>query len=232
MKRTVNTRRMVMLAMFCTLAYAVTLVFHIKVAFLTFDAKDTVVCLSAMLFGPTAGILVSGVVATIESISVGNTGFWGWLMDFASTATFATVASIIYCRRRTIRMAMVGLGTSVLATTATMLLLNILVTPIYMNQPLSLVLQLMPKLLFPFNLTKSLLNAALVLLLYKPLSRALKMARVLPTETQMTGAAPDGARPSRRMQWLLPIGAILLAAVCVLVLFLLLDGRFALYDGK
>ena len=97
-----NVRSLVLTALFCAMAYALTFIFHIKVIFLTFDAKDAIVGIAAMIFGPASGVIISVLVATIEQITVGDTGFWGWLMDIASTATFSFVAGYIYSKRRNI----------------------------------------------------------------------------------------------------------------------------------
>ena len=217
-----DTRRLVVLAMFCALAYAVTLVFHIKVSFLTFDAKDAVICIAAMLFGPISGVIVAGVVATIEALSVSDTGVWGWLMNFASPAVFAAVASGIYRHFKKMWSAVAGLAVSVIVTTAVMLLLNLLVTPIYMKVPTEAVIELLPRLLFPFNLVKALLNASLVMLFYKPLSTALKKARVLPHEQ-------DGH--TYRLTWksvCFMIASLALAVGCCVVMFVVLGGQFSL----
>jgi riboflavin transporter FmnP len=219
-KRKFDTRKLVVLSMFCALAYVVTLVFHIKVGFLTFDVKDAVVCIASMLFGPLAGVIIAFVVATIETLSVSDTGFWGWLMNFASTAVFAAVASALYRHFKKMWSAVAGLTVAVVATTATMLLLNILVTPIYMKVPTETVLTMLPKLLFPFNLLKSLLNASLVMLFYKPLSTVLKKARVLPA------GETDGTYCLSWKSACFMLAALLLAVGCCVVIFTVLDGEF------
>ena len=219
-----DVRRLVTVAMFCALAYAVTLVFHIKVGFLTFDAKDAVTCIAAMLFGPGAGLSIAFVVATIESLSISDTAFWGWLMNFASTAIFSLTASVIYRRYKKMWSAAVGLGAAVVTTTACMLLLNIVVTPIYMKAPRAEVLALIPGMLFPFNLLKSMLNASLVMMFYKPLSSALKRAGVLPDSTRGEGEYRLLSRKS--LTFLL--AALLLAATCIALLVVLMGGRFEL----
>jgi hypothetical protein len=83
-------------------------------------------------------------------------------------------ASLIYRYKKTFYGAIVGLVSGVLAMTAVMMLANLLVTPYYMGVPTATVAALIPKLLLPFNLIKAILNAAIVLLLYKPISRILR----------------------------------------------------------
>lgn len=173
-------RRMVLLALFAAMAYAVTFIFHIKVSFLTFDAKDAVVCIAAMILGPGAGAIISLLVATIEQITIGDTGFWGWLMDFASTATFSVVAGYIYSKRRNITGVAMSLFATVVSTVTVMMICNLVITPIYMKVDTDQVIQLIPTLLLPFNFAKSVLNAGVVLALYKPLVTALRAAKLLP----------------------------------------------------
>lgn len=173
-------RRMVLIALFAAMAYAVTFIFHIKVSFLTFDAKDAVVCIAAMILGPGAGAVISLLVATIEQITIGDTGFWGWLMDFASTATFSVVAGYIYSKRRNITGVAMSLFATVVSTVTVMMICNLVITPIYMKVDTDQVIQLIPTLLLPFNFAKSVLNAGVVLALYKPLVTALRAAKLLP----------------------------------------------------
>jgi riboflavin transporter FmnP len=175
-----GVRKMALLAVFTAMSYAVTLIFRINVSFLTFDAKDAIVCITAMIFGPVSGVVVSMLVATIEQITVGDTAFWGWLMDFLSTATFSAIAGWIYIKRRNIVGVAIALVTAVIASVTVMLLCNLLITPIYMGCEVGQVITMIPTLLLPFNLAKYVLNAGLVLALYKPLVTALRAAKLLP----------------------------------------------------
>lgn len=222
----ISTRYMALLAVFTAMAYAVTFVFRINVSFLTFDAKDSVVCIAAMIFGPSSGAIISLLVATIEQLTVGDTGFWGWLMDFASTATFSVVASLIYMKRRRISGVVIALTSAVIATVTVMILCNLLITPIYMKVELAQVLDLLPTLLLPFNLTKSVLNAGLVLAFYKPLITALRAAKLLPASERKTADEPSQARKNIRSLLFL-LSAILLIAASILYFVFGLNGSFS-----
>ena len=178
------TKNLVMLAMFSALAYVCVLVIpHIKVQFLTFDIKDAVITVAAMIYGPVSGAAISLVVSFLEMITVSTTGPWGFLMNFLSSAIFSCTASIVYRYmprvKRTLNGAIVGLLLSVVLTTALMMPLNMLITPLYTGAQVGYIIQLIPTLLLPFNFIKSLMNGALVLILYKPISTALKKARVI-----------------------------------------------------
>ncbi len=204
-------RRMTLLAVFTAMAYAVTFVFRIDVSFLTFDAKDAIVAIAAMIFGPVSGLVISFLVATIEQITLGNTGFWGWLMDFASTAAFSFVAGYIYSKRRNISGVALSLTSAVIATVTVMMICNLIITPIYMKVELKQVIELLPTLLLPFNFTKSVLNAGIVLALYKPLITALRAAKLLPRSENSSADGKKSFWSIRSLVFIL-IAIILIAA--------------------
>ena len=209
-------RTMVTVAVFCALAYVCQFVFRIKVVFLTFDAKDAVMTVGAMLFGPVWGIVMSLLVSLLEMITVSETQFYGFLMNFLSSAVFTGLAAWIYRARRTIIGAILGLTASVVAMTAVMLLFNLIVTPLYLGWSVGDVAALIPTLLLPFNLVKALFNAGLVLMLYKPISTALKRARLVQGDT--------GSLHLDRRSVLVLIAGLLLVAVCVVIFVFFLHG--------
>lgn len=219
-----HLRLLAALALFCALAYAVTLIFHIKVSFLTFDAKDAVVCIAAMIFGVLPSTVIALVVSTIEAISISDTAFWGWLMNFISTAVFAAAAGIVYRRVRKMWGAILGLGLAVVIFTGVMMAMNLIITPIYMKTSVEVVKGLIPTLLLPFNLIKALLNAALVLAFYKPIVTALRKARVLPARELAVETA--GYRMNAKSVAVLCVAAAV-AVGCVLAMLYLMNGSFS-----
>ena len=66
-----------------------------------------------------------------------------------------------------------------------MLLWNYWIAPIYMGYPREAVAALLLPAFLPFNLIKGGLNAAITLVLYKPVVTALKRSRLI--ETERTG---------------------------------------------
>ena len=222
-KQSRNVKQLVLLALFCALAYATTLLIHIKVLFLTFDAKDAIITLAGLLFGPLSSLVISLVVSSIEAVSISDTQFWGFLMNFLSSAVFSCTAALIYKFKRSIKGAVIGLTAAVFVTTAVMMILNLLITPIYTGQTTAEIASAIPTLLFPFNLTKSVLNMALVLILYKPVSRALKAARLTSgLGEDQTRAKKSGAAKTSIAVTLL---GLVLVAVSVVVFIFVLGGK-------
>ena len=54
-----KTKRLSLAAVFCALAFLVTLVPAPKVAFLSFDVKDAVIATASLLLGPSVAISLS-----------------------------------------------------------------------------------------------------------------------------------------------------------------------------
>ena len=70
-----------------------------------------------------------------------------------------------------------------------MLLLNMFVTPFYMQSmgvPMTVmdVVAMIPVLLLPFNMAKAIMNSAITLYLYKPVTLALKRANLIEGDTK------------------------------------------------
>jgi riboflavin transporter FmnP len=175
-----RTKRLALSAVFCALAFLVTLIPAPKVqGFLSFDIKDAVIATVSLLLGPAVAASLSVAVPFLEFITSGATGPIGLLMDVISTASFSVTASLVYKYRKTLGGAVLSLSAAALLQVAMMLLANVLLTPIYMEVPRTVVLSMLVPTLLPFNLVKSVFNASLVMLLYKPLSEALRRAGFL-----------------------------------------------------
>lgn len=222
-------KKLVMAAMFSALAFASMFVMRINVMFLTCDVKDTVVTIAGLLFGPLYSLGISFVVAVLEFISIGDTGFWGLLMDFLSTAVFSCTCALIYKYKKNLKGAIVGLCSAALTMTAFMLLFNLFIVPIYTpGYTTAAVAAMVPSLFLPFNLTKGILNAALVLVLYKPVSNAMKAARVLPASNMENRADKNEKSKHIKFSLMVTLSGVLVAALCVLVFFVFLNGDFSL----
>ena len=161
-------------AAFSALAYGVSLVTNIKVGFLSFDAKDAVITIASFIYGPLSALAMSFVTAFLEFISFGSTGPYGALMDFVSTFSFTFTASLIYKYRRSLAGALAALGSASVVYVAVMMVANLLITPLYMGVSVEAVKALIPSMLLPFNIAKALMNSAIAMLIYKPVSKLVR----------------------------------------------------------
>ncbi|MCD7776870.1 MAG: ECF transporter S component, partial [Firmicutes bacterium] len=163
-------RTMVAVAVFTALAYVCCVLFHFKLSFLSFDLKDAVMAVGAMFFGPAYGFAMVVLVAFLEMITISSTGVYGFIMNIISSTFFVCVCSIIYKYRRTMAGAVFGMICSVISMTAAMMIANIIITPHFMGTTTEAVIEMIPTILFPFNLTKAIFNASLSFIIYKPVS--------------------------------------------------------------
>ena len=169
-----TTKMLTGVAAFSALAYGVSLVTNIKVGFLSFDAKDAVITIASFIYGPLSALAMSFVTAFLEFISFGSTGPYGALMDFVSTFSFTFTASLIYKYRRSLAGALAALGSASVVYVAVMMVANLLITPLYMGVSVEAVKALIPSMLLPFNIAKALMNSAIAMLIYKPVSKLVR----------------------------------------------------------
>lgn len=210
-------RYMVFLALFSALAYALTFFFSIRVGFLTFDLKDTLITIASFLFGPLAGVVISLLVATLELVTISGTELYGFIMNFASSATFSVVASLVYRRRKTLNNALISMLCAVLSLVGVMMVLNLFVTPIYMVTDRAEVAAMIPTLLFPFNLAKGLVNAAFSLLLYKPIATTLRRSGFMPSGKKKT-TVENEQTPNSTERFTFNKGTIIILVIAVVTL--------------
>ena len=171
-----------MLALFTAISFLSIYIVNFKVQFLTFDIKNVFITIAAMIYGPLSGVVVSLVAAFVEFIFHSTTGFYGFVMNFLSSASFAFIAAFFYRRQKTLIGSYLALGLATVVSTAVMMVANLFITPFYMGASIKDVAALIPTLLLPFNFIKCVFNAAIVLLLYKPISLVLSRAGILKKE--------------------------------------------------
>ena len=214
-----RTRQLTLMAMLAAMAYVAMLITRPlpKVSgFLSYDLKDVVVAIAGFQLGAIPALTITLVVSLIEMVTVSTTGPIGLLMNVLSTAAFALPPALMYRRDHSLKGAALGLCMGVVLMTALMLAWNYIVTPMYMGVPRNVVAGMLLPTFLPFNLVKGGLNAGITMLLYKPLSSALKRA----------GLTPSGGSDSRPSHFNLTATLISVAVVvtCVVVFVIMSRG--------
>lgn len=223
-KSKLNTKTLAVCAMFCAMAFALAALSHFlmppMLSFgplsLKYDPKDVILAICGLLLGPLPALAVTVVTSLLEMLTISETSWPGFVMNVVQSSVFILPSAILYNRRRSFSSAVTGLLSGVVAMIGMMLLWNALLTPIYMGAPREAVIQMLVPLFLPFNAIKGGLNAAITLLLYKPLVKALRAAKLLPSQSS------GGQQKSVTLASLLIAAAI--AGVCIAVLFVLRRG--------
>lgn len=220
-------RRMIAVGVFVALAYICCVLFHFKAAFLSFDLKDAVMTIGAMFFGPLAGLITVLLTCLIEFVTISSTGVYGLIMNLLSSITFVCIGSLVYSKKRNMAGALIGMVSATLIMVAVMMGANLLITPHYMGASTADVAAYIPTLLLPFNLTKGIFNSAVVFLLYKPVSQALKASGFVKNGVASTTVTVS--KEVRKKRSMLVTGIALVVVVLTLLYFFLsLQGSFSI----
>ncbi len=212
-------RLLVATGVFAALAYVCCVVFHFKADFLTFDLKDAVMAVGAMTLGPIYSIPMTFIVTFIEAVTISSTGPYGFIMNLLSSMTYVGVGSLIYSRRRTINFAVFSMVIASVATVAVMMMANLFITPLYTNMPRESVAAIIPTVLLPFNVTKTVFNTSIVFILYKPVSSALRASGFITGEKKQ-----PMAKPNKKITYTVLLAAVAVALATLIYFFKVLGG--------
>ena len=185
------TKKMVTIAMLIAMAHVINIFVRIPImptaTFLDYTAKEIIIVIGGFMFGPIAAFTMSVVLALLQYFLIsGGTGPIGLVMNILSSAAFAVTAAYIYSMYRNITGAVIGLVSGIFLMTSVMLLWNYILTPVFLHVPREVVVAMLLPVFLPFNLISGMLNAAVVMMVYKPITIALEKAglRSVPEESR------------------------------------------------
>ena len=185
-----RTKKLTTVGMLCAFTYMATVIGRIPlVLFLKYDPKDIIIAISGLIFGPLTSFSVALIVSLVEMLTISENGILGFLMNVISSCSFACTAAFIYKKKRRLSGAIVGLFCGWGCMVLVMLLWNYLITPVYMGYPRKVVAKLLIPAFLPFNLIKGGLNAAMTMILYKPVITALRHSHLI--ETNQINSKPN-----------------------------------------
>jgi riboflavin transporter FmnP len=211
-----KTKKMAVTAMLVAVAFLVTfLTAMFKVAgFLSLDLKDAVLSMVALMYGPIYGIVAVITVALIEFATIGTTGLYGLVMNILASGTFVLVCGLVYKFKKSFSGAIISAILTVFSVTGVMLIANIFITPLYFQMPRQAIIEMLPTVLLPFNLCKTIMNSSLMLIMYKPLTSVLKLTRLAQTSDN------SKYRFTKKSVILLVVATIMLIAAAVVLVSL------------
>ena len=179
-KKGIPTRKLCGMAVLTALAVVLACTVHIPyfgAAFLEYSPSDVPVLIASFMYGPVWGLVITAIVSLIQGLTVSaGSGWIGIAMNFLSTGIFVLSAGLIYKFKHDIKGATIGLVVGFVCGVVSMILWNILVTPVFMKVPRETVLAMIPTVFLPFNLLKYAGNAAITFSLYKATGKFFKFA--------------------------------------------------------
>ncbi len=175
-----KTKKLTTIGMLCALAYVAVVVGRVPlVLFLKYDPKDVIIVIGGLIFGPLTSFTVTVIVSVVQMFTISGTGILGCIMNIISSCSFACTAAFIYKRKHKLSGALLGLFCGWGCQVVVMTLWNYLIAPIYMGYPREAIVELLIPAFIPFNLIKGGLNAAITMLLYKPVVTALRRSNLI-----------------------------------------------------
>lgn len=205
-----KTKKLTTIGMLCTLAYVAVVVGRIPlVLFLKYDPKDVVIVIGGLIFGPLTSFVVTMIVSVVQMFTISGTGILGCIMNIISSCSFACTAAFIYKKKHKLSGAILGLFCGFSCQVVVMMLWNYLIAPIYMGYPREAIVELLLPAFLPFNLIKGGLNAAITMLLYKPVVVALRRSNLI-----------ESKQHSNKLQ--INIGVLLVALLIIITCVLLI----------
>ena len=205
-----KTKKLTTIGMLCALAYVAAVVGRIPlVLFLRYDPKDVIIVIGGLIFGPITSFAVTIIVSVVQMFTISGTGILGCIMNIISSCSFACTSAFIYKRKHKLSGAILGLFCGWVCQVVAMMLWNYFLAPIYMGYPREAVVKLLISAFLPFNLIKGGLNAAITMLLYKPVVTALRRSNLI-----------ESKQNSDKMQ--INIGVLLVALLMIITCVLLI----------
>lgn len=205
-----KTKKLTTIGMLCALAYVAVVVGRIPlVLFLKYDPKDVIIVIGGFIFGPITSFAVTVIVSVVQMFTISGTGILGCMMNIISSCSFACTAAFIYKRKHKLSGAMLGLFCGWGCQVVVMMLWNYLIAPIYMGYPRETIVELLIPAFLPFNLIKGGLNAAITMILYKPVVTALRRSNLI-----------ESKQDSDKMR--INIGVLLVALLMIITCVLLI----------
>ena len=178
-KTKMTTRQMVGMAMLAAISIAFVSVIHFPLfpaaAFLEYDPADIPILIGTFAYGPIAGFLLTVVVSLIQGTTVSAaSGPIGIVMYIVATGSCTLISGTIYQKMKTKKGAAIALVVGVITMTLAMVLMNLILTPLFMGAPIEAVIAMLVPIIIPFNLLKYSINCLITFLLYKSISHILK----------------------------------------------------------
>lgn len=169
-----NTKKLVNMAVLIALSVVLVYLIHFPIfpaaPYLEYDPADIPIIFGAFAFGPLAGLIIAVIASVIQGLTVSSaSGIIGIMMHIFATGSFVIVAGNIYKRSKTKRSGIMALVLGTLTMTVTMVLWNIIFTPMFLGVPLEAVLGMLVPIIIPFNIIKAGVNGTITFILYKRL---------------------------------------------------------------
>lgn len=148
--------------------------------FLEYDACDIPIMFATLIYGPSAGVVVTIVVSIIQGLTVSaDSGIIGVAMHIIATGSFVISCGLLFKflkKKNFNQIANLALSTLLgsVCWLVSMIAFNLALTPIFMKVPFERIIQILLPAIIPFNLMKAGINGVIGAILYIPLHKSVE----------------------------------------------------------
>lgn len=171
-----KTLKLIKMAMLSAMSLVLVVLIRIPfppAPFLVYDPADIPIFIGAFAFGPLAGLAITVIVSFVQAFILGGDGIIGFFMHVVATGAFVLVAGNIYKRNKNRKNAVIALICGTIVMVITMLIWNLVITPMFLGVPMEAVKAMLFTVILPFNLLKAGINSVVTFLTYKSIARFL-----------------------------------------------------------
>lgn len=136
---------------------------------LKYDPSGIIVILAGFIYSPWIGMIVA-VLAWIPHLVTNPLGSF---MNIMASVSMVIVVGLVYHKKPSIKRAVLGVASGIIAATLVSVCLNFVVTPLYLPASYEDVAALVASSLLPFNLIKAAINGSIALVAYRRLQMLL-----------------------------------------------------------
>ena len=181
--RKMPVKKMVLIGMFSAISVILVYLFRLSLfpmaPFLEYDMADIPIILITFMYGPSAGLITTVIVSVIQGVTVSaGSGWIGIVMHIFATGSYVLVAGNIYKRRKNIGWEIIAMVAGTLTMTISMVLWNMVFTPIFMGRAIETVLPILVPAIIPFNLFKAGVNSLAAYFVFKVLQQVIKKTKI------------------------------------------------------
>ena len=167
-----HIRKLVTMALMVAISILLVYLVHFPIfpaaPFLEYDPADIPIFIATYLYGPISGLIVTAVTCVIQGFTVSaSSGVIGIIMHFFATGSFVLLAGFIFRKKKDNAHLAIASVSGTLIMTVSMVIWNMIFTPLFLGTPIDQVLPLMLPAIIPFNLIKAAVNALVAALVYK-----------------------------------------------------------------
>lgn len=164
-----TTKKITLAAVLAAMAVVLVTLIHFPVfpaaSFLEYDPGDIPIIIGTLIMGIPSGIIITIISSLVQGLTVSaQSGLYGIIMHIISTTSLLFITG--FTAKKTGKLVLAAIVGSI-GVTIVMGIANLIVTPLFMGVPVSVVKGMLLPVILPFNLLRAAVNSLISISIYK-----------------------------------------------------------------